>query len=153
MKTGLPSCKINLSSRLPEIIIWITGMLIFIGIFFCSSLNAQAGEYDQQDTIWLKSGDVIPCKVAEYSSRTKIISLLLIGADGDTTKCYYPRKQIEDIYSENGYVFKRISVIPPAPRRTKAWVSPRFGSSYSLGIAGTMVFKNTLGHVRDDKRN
>jgi hypothetical protein len=145
MKTIRDSQRFNRSISWPEIMVWILGILTIIGIFFCPRINAQVNEYTQQDTIWLKSGEVITCEVAEFTASAKNISARIVDTNGDTSVHLYPRKEIERINSAKGYGVKIRSAIPPSPKRIKGWVSLRIGTSYSIGIAATAVFKNTLG--------
>ena len=67
---------------LPEVVVWIISILIFTSVIFGFNLNAQTLDEFKQDTIWLKTGEVIPCKLSENVENAKIISYTYRNEDG-----------------------------------------------------------------------
>jgi len=95
MKTQSNQKDLYSTIRLPEIIVWIISILIFTSIIYGFNLNAQTLDEYKQDTIWLKTGMVIPCKLSENAGDSKVISYTYRNEKGDLVFDQIPYKKIE----------------------------------------------------------
>ena len=66
---------VNKGIKIPEIIIWLLALLVFTSLLFGSGLNAQTLDEFKQDTIWMRSGQIIPCKISREYTTEKLITL------------------------------------------------------------------------------
>ena len=81
--------------RLPEIIVWILGVLTFIGLFFGFNLNAQTTDNYKQDTIWLKNGEIIACKISDQVTSENYLSFSHKSTDGNLVFDQVSKKEIQ----------------------------------------------------------
>jgi len=90
--------KLNFYSgiiRLQEIIFWIIGILVFLCLIYGYNLIAQENETYNQDTIWLKTGEVIPCKISVDTKNPKFLSITYRNEQGEIIFDQIPLKDVD----------------------------------------------------------
>lgn len=145
MKTTSQKKDLYSCTRLPEIIIWIIGLLVFIVLFFRFDLNAQPTYLYLPDTIILSNNDVIPCFINKKSLKKENVNINYTIDGRNFVFGQYPKEQIvyavsgEDVLLAKGFYRKQI------PRRVKFYVGIGFGIPRTTGITAAVVFKNDIG--------
>ena len=70
-------------------------LIIFLALTVSSILaSAQTLDEYKQDTVWLRSGEVIPCKITLDSENTKIVSVTRRNDEGELIYDQVPKKEI-----------------------------------------------------------
>lgn len=108
------------------------------------NLNGQ-GNYNQ-DTLWLNSGEIIPCKLIDKTLRSTTISINFKDEDGNKTFSQYPEYQVKRIKSGNKVLLgpKYLYLSPPT-KQMKIFAGFGFGYPAYVGVRNTVLFKNNLG--------
>lgn len=143
-----------------------TQILTLLLLFFGVSLSGQEKGQYLPDTVWMKSGESIPCKIASINKAENIITLKYFNRNSvltyepvsfDSVQTYVVGPEV----NPNPVIVEEESV-PPVPdllKSTKVYLG--FGGGYpkNAGLSFTVVLKNDWGgsisakHTSFDKKD
>ena len=102
MKTQTNKNDLYSTVRLPEIITWVIGLIVFTSLLLSLDLMGQTLDEYKQDTIWLRSGEVIPCKIVSLGENAKTISITYRDDDGKLILDQIPKTGIQRFKGSDG---------------------------------------------------
>ena len=125
----------------------LTLIILFLGI----TTHAQDPNNYLPDTVWLKSGVVIPCKIVSSDSTNNVITLKYYNENG--IKVFEPitfdliRTFVKDqeITQYKTIEEKKIILLPDSLKSVKRYFGLGFGYPWSVGLSFTVVLKNDWG--------
>jgi hypothetical protein len=146
MKTNKITKSLFLNVRVPEIIIWIIGLLCFALILGSLNGYGQTPPSYAYDTIWFKSGEAIPCQVLEDSDYAETVKVKVTNAEGQVLYIEYGFDDILRISkSTDQSKLKWESAFPKVPNRPKIYIGMGYGISNSINLSVNFLLKNYMG--------
>ena len=119
-----------------------TILIAFAIVFSGMLIHAQGEPEYSQDTVWLKSGKVIPCKISSGNPGENAFTLKYYDENGiliyepmpfELVETYVMGKDIKD------------PVLPDSIKSIKAYLGFGFGFPSNVGIGFTLILKNDFG--------
>jgi hypothetical protein len=146
MKTKSHTNNYFVKIRLPEIITWIIGLVVFMILIFGLNLNAQDHTLYRQDTIILRTGVIIPCLVLYDVTQSGTIKIVEEDSIGLPKNTEYSLTQISS-FSIHSTQKERKGARRSlhAPKTIRLFVAFGGGFPRTLGISTNILFKNDLG--------
>ena len=128
-----------------------TRILTLIILLFGMSLHGQDPAHYLPDTVWLKSGKLIPCKIASVDSTQNAITIKYYNENGilafepipfDLIRTFVkgPEINLYDAIAE-----EKKPLLPDLPKYVKAYLGLGFGVPLSAGLSFTVILKNDWG--------
>lgn len=132
--------------RLPEIIFWVIGIVVFTSLIFGFNLNAQENDKYRQDTIRLKSGQTISCLIMDNVDSSQAIRINHFDLTGRLVVEDYPLDQIS-YYSINQKNYQRNKYSTDITSNAFPIVYISFGGGWpgTFGLGGTLLLVNNMG--------
>lgn len=104
MKTLIKKDDAQFMLRIPETIIWVIAVFVSIFLFFATDLFGQESDKYSQDTLWLKTGEIIPCKINSDNLTTKIMSFTARNEKGMIVHNQLPKENIQSFKISNNAI-------------------------------------------------
>ncbi len=146
MKTQSNQKDLYSTIRLPEIIVWIISILIFTSIIYGFNLNAQEDEHYRQDTVWLRSGKIIPCLIVGSTDLSNTIFVKHLDQEGKLVSDQYPFEQIARMKKVQSDLNKKSETyLPDVPKSVKIYLGVGGGFPGTAGISANFLLKNDMG--------
>ena len=119
-----------------------TSIIAFAIVFSGMLIRAQEGTEYNQDTVWLKSGKVIPCKISSGNPGENVLTLKYYDENGILIYEPMPFELVKT------YVIspeKKDPILPDSLETIKAYLGFGFGFPSNGGIGFTLILKNNFG--------
>ncbi len=128
-----------------------TRTLTLIILLFGMSLHGQDPAHYLPDTVWLKSGKLIPCKIASVDSTQNAITIKYYNENGilafepisfDLIRTFAKGQESNIYYT---IAEEKTPLLPDLPKYVKAYLGLGFGVPLSAGLSFTVILKNDWG--------
>lgn len=131
---------------LPEMITWIIGLLFFAGMLLSLNLIGQEEEKYTKDTLWLKTGEVIPCLVVGSTNLSRTVVVKKIDQEGKLVFDQYSLKQVARMKKgQSDSNEKSETHLPDVPKSPKIYIAFGGGFPGTAGVSLNFLAKNDMG--------
>lgn len=146
MKTRLHPSRFFVTIRLPEIITWIIGLLFFVFLILSLDLASQTQGQSLKDTVWLRTGEVIPCIILEERIYTNEIYVKQFNSSGRLITEKYPFESVSYFKKVSTKAdTKDLSEYSNVVKSPKFYISFGGGWPANVGISLNFIAKNDMG--------
>jgi hypothetical protein len=146
MKTHPTSNRFILRVRGPEIVIWVIALLVFISLLYRADLKGQDNQLYLSDTLWLKTGEVIPCIVINDVLTSHEVLVLHLDKDSTIMQKEFPLTELQKFRIQSTRVEKKEAMRTAFPPKTlRMFGTVGVGYPKTFGLSFNVLLKNDLG--------